>query len=158
MTSHHDVNHTKSNEGATHEPNATPNSDPEADSPANGVAGETAQTSGRGASIRQIITQLGQLEDSEDSARLETDTEASAQGKDSTAAKEPIPIKELFNFQDDTWAEIAKATSIRGLEEEMELYDLVDLDAVGEDDNGVDGQDGSILDDEFIASSLNLDS
>ncbi|KAF8876093.1 ribonuclease H-like domain-containing protein, partial [Infundibulicybe gibba] len=108
------------------------------------VAGETAQSSDRDSldSIYQIITQLGQLEDNDDSARLETPiVGTNSTGENPPPPREPILIKELFNFQDDTWAEIAKAASMRGLEEEMELYDLVDLDAAGEDDDEVVGRD-----------------
>jgi hypothetical protein len=44
------------------------------------------------------------------------------------------PIKQLFNFSNTTWMELQEKYCMRGLEEEMEVYDLVDLDAPSEPD------------------------
>ena len=44
------------------------------------------------------------------------------------------PIKQLFNFSNTTWLELQEKYCMCGLEEEMEVYDLVDLDAPSEPD------------------------
>lgn len=59
-----------------------------------------------------------------------------------TEADEPSPeetinsrcIADIFNFTMDTWRQLAKEFALRGLNEEQEFYELVDLDAGGEDE------------------------
>ncbi|KAF8883952.1 hypothetical protein BD779DRAFT_1443445 [Infundibulicybe gibba] len=41
-------------------------------------------------------------------------------------------IQELFDFSNSYWFELVQDTAMRGLAEEMEVYQLVDLDAEGE--------------------------
>ncbi|KIM66586.1 hypothetical protein SCLCIDRAFT_77807, partial [Scleroderma citrinum Foug A] len=45
-----------------------------------------------------------------------------------------VSLVSLFNFQDQSWAEMAEKFSLRSLDEKLELYELIDLDAKGEDD------------------------
>jgi hypothetical protein len=45
-----------------------------------------------------------------------------------------IQISQLFNYANPTWIELEERYCFRGLEEEMEVYDLVDLDVPGEPD------------------------
>ena len=44
------------------------------------------------------------------------------------------PLVSLFNLQDKSWTEMSQKISLRSLDEELELYELIDLDAEGEDD------------------------
>ena len=45
-----------------------------------------------------------------------------------------IPLETLFNFEFTFWTESNQIVSARGLQEELELYQLLDLDADGEID------------------------
>jgi len=47
-------------------------------------------------------------------------------------------LAELFDFSVDYWVQSSEATGNRGLQDELELYELVDLDASGELDTDVD--------------------
>jgi hypothetical protein len=44
-------------------------------------------------------------------------------------------IADIFNFDNSMWTEISKELAIRGLDDELELYELVDLDAAGDLDD-----------------------
>jgi hypothetical protein len=43
-----------------------------------------------------------------------------------------IPIKDLFNFTQSYWVEAYDKLATRGLQDELELYELLDLDADGD--------------------------
>lgn len=66
-----------------------------------------------------------------------------------------VTLKRLFDFTKAAWAEKMKHSGNLGFEAEMELYDLVDLDAAGIEDDGEGaslGIDNST--EEIIASAL----
>ena len=44
------------------------------------------------------------------------------------------PIHKLFDFTQKHWVDTFSKSAIRSFDEELELYELLDLDAVGEDD------------------------
>ena len=44
-------------------------------------------------------------------------------------------IADKFNYENSVWMEILKELAIHGLDDELELYELIDLDASGEDDS-----------------------
>ena len=44
-------------------------------------------------------------------------------------------IANIFNYENCVWTEILKELAIHGLDDELELYILIDLDAAGEDDS-----------------------
>ena len=52
----------------------------------------------------------------------------------STSTPIRIPISELFNFDNEYWSDVLRASSMRGLTQEMELHELLDLDGEGEVD------------------------
>ena len=57
-----------------------------------------------------------------------------------------IPIQDLFNFQNTYWQSLVKATITRTFDKELEFYDMLDLDADGEDiEVDVDNATGDIL-------------
>lgn len=43
-----------------------------------------------------------------------------------------IPIKDLFDFTQPYWIEAYEKLAMRGLQDELELYELLDLDAEGD--------------------------
>jgi hypothetical protein len=57
------------------------------------------------------------------------------------------PIKFLFNFSHSHWVDMYSKSSIRSFDEELQLYEMLDLDAEGEDNVDVDVDDdtGDIL-------------
>jgi len=57
-------------------------------------------------------------------------------------------IANIFNFENSMWTEISKELAICGLDDELELYELIDLDAAGEDD--------STMVDEMTQASLSI--
>ncbi|KAG5637263.1 hypothetical protein H0H81_005196 [Sphagnurus paluster] len=56
----------------------------------------------------------------------------------STAASDSMKIEDIFDFTNKKWGEIAKQLALRGLEDEQEFYEVVDLDAAGEVDEDLD--------------------
>ncbi|KAF8226017.1 hypothetical protein L208DRAFT_1304196, partial [Tricholoma matsutake] len=44
-------------------------------------------------------------------------------------------IADIFNYENSVWTEISKELSIHGLDDELKLYELINLDAAGEDDS-----------------------
>ncbi|KAF9232801.1 ribonuclease H-like domain-containing protein [Melanogaster broomeanus] len=54
---------------------------------------------------------------------------------DFTPALEKIKLTQLFNFSDTTWTEIVRKMSMKSLDEELEFYELVEMDAEGEADD-----------------------
>jgi len=57
-------------------------------------------------------------------------------------------IANIFNYENCVWTEILKELAIRGLDDKLELYTLIDLDAAGEDD--------STMVDEMTQASLSI--
>jgi hypothetical protein len=57
------------------------------------------------------------------------------------------PIQALFDFKRSYWVEMFVKSSIRSFDEELQLYEMLDLDADGEQDIDVDVNDdtGDIL-------------
>ena len=74
-------------------------------------------------SFSAIVDDLGQQSDVDD----ENDA-------DFTSPFEKESLCSLFNFQDKSWVEMTEKISLRSLDEELELYELIELDAEGEDD------------------------
>jgi hypothetical protein len=57
-----------------------------------------------------------------------------------------IPIQDLFNFQNAYWRSLIETTITRTFDKELEFYDMLDLDADGEDlDADVDTYTSDIL-------------
>lgn len=58
-----------------------------------------------------------------------------------------VKISALFDFGNSHWRTVTQAHSLRGLREELELHELLDLDAEGEADplDSVDGMTGAML-------------
>ncbi|KAF8838092.1 hypothetical protein BDN67DRAFT_955674 [Paxillus ammoniavirescens] len=54
---------------------------------------------------------------------------------DFTPTLEKIKLTQLFNFSDTTWTEIIQKMSMKSLDEELEFYELVEMDAEGEVDD-----------------------
>jgi hypothetical protein len=63
---------------------------------------------------------------------------------DENGEDEPFPstlsftLADLFDFSDNYWVKSSEATGNRGLQDELDLYELVDLDASGELDTDID--------------------
>jgi len=59
----------------------------------------------------------------------------------------PIKLSELFDFTVGFWAKTAESTGSRGLQDELEFYELLDMDASGELDTdvAVDGMSEAVL-------------
>ncbi|KAG0699264.1 hypothetical protein DFH29DRAFT_1002138 [Suillus ampliporus] len=51
-----------------------------------------------------------------------------------TSQFEQITLQQLFNFLDDTWTNLTERIGMRSLDDELEFYELVELDAEGEED------------------------
>jgi hypothetical protein len=57
-----------------------------------------------------------------------------------------IPIQELFNLENMYWQSLIKATVTSTFDRELEVYDMLDLDADGEDvEVDVDDATGEIV-------------
>lgn len=81
-------------------------------------------SNGDAESFAEMVDILGQRSDADDEGDAD----------DFTSPFEKVSLVSLFNFQDQSWAEMAEKFSLRSLDEELELYELIDLDAEGEDD------------------------
>ncbi|GLB41919.1 hypothetical protein LshimejAT787_1005190 [Lyophyllum shimeji] len=106
------------------------------------------------ATTNQVEPQLAIANADDDSPDEDIDQERAASASESgslrsvatrhshTEADEPSPqetinsrrIADIFDFTTDTWRQLAKEFALRGLNEEQEFYELVDLDAGGEDE------------------------
>jgi len=42
-----------------------------------------------------------------------------------------VALQQLFNFSDDTWTKLTEGIGMRSLDDELEFYELVELDAEG---------------------------
>ena len=58
---------------------------------------------------------------------------------------EPCTIFELFDFSKTHWTTLYSKTALRSFDEELQAYELLDLDAQGEDDVDVDDVTASVL-------------
>lgn len=56
----------------------------------------------------------------------------------SSASLPLIELSDLFNFADENWHKILQLSALRSFDEELELLELLDLDAEGELEDGVD--------------------
>ena len=56
-----------------------------------------------------------------------------------------IPIPHLFDFTTDSWSSRYTHFAVLTFEEELELYDLLEMDAEGDDDPGFDDTTEDIL-------------
>ncbi|KAL4065826.1 hypothetical protein J3A83DRAFT_4375080 [Scleroderma citrinum] len=74
-------------------------------------------------SFAEMMDMLGKRSDADDEGDV-----------DFTSPFERESLVSLFNFQDKSWAEMTEKFSLRSLDEELELYELIDLDAKGEND------------------------
>jgi hypothetical protein len=45
-----------------------------------------------------------------------------------------VPLQQLFQFADESWVKLIEGFGMRSLEDELEFYELVDMDAEGDDD------------------------
>jgi hypothetical protein len=74
-------------------------------------------------SIAEALGQRSELDDAEDPAAA------------FTSIFEQIQLQQLFNFSDDTWTKLMERIGMRSLDDELEFYELVELDAEGEADD-----------------------
>jgi hypothetical protein len=90
----------------------------------------------------EIADHLCAMADADDDDEVELDGEAVG-----FPSELSVPLAELFDFENNYWVEIQERVGYMGLDEEMELYQLLDLDANGEmeDGEGMDEQGTSIL-------------
>jgi hypothetical protein len=77
--------------------------------------------------FEDIATRLCRLVDTEDTnSDLDTDFMV-------TDSEFKVSLDDLFNFTDPWWVDLQRTIGMRGLEEELEFYELVNLDAEGEE-------------------------
>ena len=65
-----------------------------------------------------------------------------------------ITLCELFDFSSAFWASYQRRTSVPSLEEELEIWDLLDMDADGEAETG--GPPEGALQDDLLAATLGI--
>jgi hypothetical protein len=105
-------------------------------------ADDTAFVSSAGpaeGSLDDIVQRLLSFVNAEDNVELHPSP---------AAASRPSPIKlsDLFNFTAGYWSKTAESIGARGLQDELEFYELLDMDASGELDTDVaDGMSEAIL-------------
>jgi hypothetical protein len=63
--------------------------------------------------------------------------------RDSRIIGRPVPLGQLFDFTDSHWVARYEKTARRSFQEELELYELLDLDAAGEEEVDVDLDDST---------------
>jgi hypothetical protein len=80
------------------------------------VADSTGQSS-----LRSIIHELIEAAEADDDEPPEPSSDVLS-----------IPIKDLFDFTQSYWVEAYDKLAMRGLQDELELYELLDLDADGD--------------------------
>jgi hypothetical protein len=90
------------------------------------IEGEPTTTSFQGV-VEKMVERVAEDED---------DSNAADEGDPNEQASRPtqIRISTIFDFNNEHWTRSMRGIAIRGLAEEMELYELVDLDAEGEID------------------------
>ena len=89
--------------------------------PAVPAGGSTEPVSTRPPSMRGIIQELIEAVEIDDKDPPEPSPDALS-----------IPIKNLFDFTESYWVEAYSKLAMRGLQDELELYELLDLDAEGD--------------------------
>ena len=69
---------------------------------------------------------------------------------------EKLTIADLFNFGHSYWTSRLETSGLRGLDEELSIYDLLDLDAEGdyEIDDGASEVDPSTEDDGLVVAGM----
>ena len=79
-----------------------------------------------------IIAQRLIADAQRDDDSMETDSEPST----STAPDKPykLSLAEAFNYRDDFWVKMVEKWGLRSLDEELEAYGIIDMDAEGDDD------------------------
>lgn len=86
--------------------------------------------------------QNAELED--DLADTDSDSEPAIQPPGTANANlrpSKTPLKTLFDFSNTYWSTISSSTATSNLEDEMELHQLLDLDAEGDPDDFEEGND-----------------
>ena len=65
----------------------------------------------------------------------------------STSTASPVQLSELFDFTVEYWMKTAESTGACGLQDELEFYELLDMDGLGELDTDivVDGMSEAVL-------------
>jgi hypothetical protein len=105
------------------------------------VVNETIQAQARRASnnFRSIVDLHAQLAAEDDLDREPV--------RLSSTTRQQIKLEELFDFTRTHWVAMYAKSPLRSFDEELELYELLDLDAVGEQDADLDVDDdtGDIL-------------
>lgn len=54
-----------------------------------------------------------------------------------------IPLGDLFDFSNDHWVKMYEGSARRSFDDELEMYELLDLDAAGEEEVDVDLDDST---------------
>jgi len=93
-----------------------------------GEANDAASSAGPAeGSLRTIADQLIAMANEDDDDEDQT-----------AASPQTFTLARLFDFTVDYWLKSSEATGYRGLQDELELYELMDMDASGELDTDVD--------------------
>lgn len=71
------------------------------------------------------------------SSATEDDRNNEATPSDCDVMIKSVRIDQLFNFSVDHWVSVYSRSPLRSFDEELELYELLDLDAEGEDDDDI---------------------
>ena len=84
-----------------------------------------------------IIAQRLIADAQHDNDSMKTDSELST----SIASNKPykLSLAEVFNYQDDFWMKMVEKWGLRSLNEELEIYGIIDMDAEGDDDSNLYG-------------------
>ena len=61
----------------------------------------------------------------------------------STIIGRPIPLEQLFDFMYSHWTTIYEKTAQCSFDEELELYELLDMDATGKEEADIDIDDST---------------
>jgi len=87
------------------------------------------------------FVQQGELDD----GGLETDVPTTPAHE--LASNPPVSLRDLFDFTQDYWVEYHQRTSHRSLNEEMEIYSLLDTDLPGDEGTevAIDDTTGEVL-------------
>jgi len=62
-----------------------------------------------------------------------------------TSAIELIPIQNLFDFTKNHWVELYSRTVLRSFDEELAAYEMLDLNAQGDEEIDIDESTGELL-------------
>ena len=60
-------------------------------------------------------------------------------------AIEWIPIQNLFDFTKNHWVALYSRTALRSFDEELEAYEMLDLDAQGDEEVDIDESTGELM-------------